>query len=206
MFRELSRLVDPLPDFLKEMDMNFQRLISNAGLRAFRGKLSIRVEFGRILIRNLNPNLVSTKDSRAELLDGGRLSELLRSLPSTGHVQATTRFTKKLTTVPDEIRYLVDMRKNDGSRLWKEQAHWGVTYEFIFKERSEFGGFFIAEMDAETFETVCTEPRDLGNIYTHGTKRAWDFRITAFAGERTESTQEKYSEIIKDLKRSLHVP
>jgi hypothetical protein len=61
-------------------------------------------------------------------------------------------------------------------------------------------------MNAETFQAILTEPRDLGNIYTHGTKRAWDFRIAAFGGERTEMTDQKYGEVVDSLKRSLYIP
>jgi len=166
--------------------------------------MTIRVEFGRILIRRVNPKFISTKDSR-EVLDGGKVSDLLGPLPYAGHNQAAILFTNKLTTVPEEIIHLVEM-KSDGTRLWNQTAHWEVVYEFIYKERSECGNIFTIEMNAESFETVLTEPRDFGSIFTHGTKRAWDFRIAAFGGERTESTDQKYGEVVENLKRSLYIP
>jgi hypothetical protein len=197
-------LPDPIPGFLNDMNNNFQGLIRNAGLRAFRGNMAIRVELGRILIRNMNPKLISTKDSR-ETLDGEKVSDLLGPLPYYGHSQAIIHFTNKLTAVPEEIKSLVDARSG-GTRLWNKNPHWEVIYEFIYQEQSDRGSMFTIEMDAETFKAVLMEPRDLGSVYTHGAKRAWDFRIVAFGGERTEITDEKYGEVVENLKSSLYIP
>jgi hypothetical protein len=203
--QDTPKLIDPLPSFVKEMNINFQGLI-NKNLRAFRGRITVRVEFGRILIQKVR--LAAEKESRNELLqECDKVLSLLGSLPYTGHIQSETHFSNKLTTVTEEIKYLIDMKNSDGSRLWDQLQHWEVKYEFLYHAKNaQYWAPFTIEMDAETFDTVLMEPRDFGSVYAHGINRAHDFRIAAFGGESTEAIEAKYGKLVRDLKDSLYIP
>jgi len=67
--QDTPKSIDPLPSFIKDMNVAFQGLISNHGLRALRGRLAVRLEFGRILIRSVNPRVIAVLQEFEKALD-----------------------------------------------------------------------------------------------------------------------------------------
>ncbi len=196
--------VDPLPSFTEDVNASFNELMR--GLRGYQGHVTVQLQFGRIILGNVHSKHISTKE-RDKLLSARDLQNLL--LNSAEH-SPTAHFTDILTTVPAEIQYMIGLKARDGKNLWESKVFsWEVTYEFIFFDNStaEITRVpFMIEINGETFATQVKTRRSLGDMYVHGTKRHWDFKIAAVGHGNSRILEEKYGDLATILVASLYIP
>lgn len=200
---ELAAPLDPLPDFIERLNVSFDELIRDPGLRGFRGHIVVQAEFGRAIMRGFPRKRISGKESDF-LLEQEDVHRMLVNNPMHG---PSTFFTNVLTTVPAEIQFMVDMKTTGGKRLWQTAPSWSINYEFIYTDQSiSPPAPFVIKIDAETFVPQVKTRRTLGNIYVHGTKRHWDFRINATGYESSRALEEVYGQLASEIESSLYIP
>jgi hypothetical protein len=205
--------VDPSPEFIMEVNSNFEEMMK--GVRGFRGEVLVHAEFGRIILKNIASKYVTHAEKQERLHKRHTLVQVLEPEPQKGALLPYTFFSKVLTTIPADINHLVDMKDSKGQKLWAKKLSWKVNYQFLGRDESiiDFNAnSFIIDVDAENFKWIVKKhPRTLGEINIHGTKRNWDFRISAVGNESfDESCDECYKcncgELADAIKKSLYVP
>jgi hypothetical protein len=195
-------MADPLPEFVQVLEASFAEMMK--GIQAFRGKIVVQAEFGRVLLRNIKPSHLTTKE-RNHPLDAMFLHHLLTS---GSEAAPLTFFTKPLTILPADIQYLVEMKGKSGNDLWEHRLFgWDVKYEFFCQDQKavDYTPFTI-EIDGEKFDWEIKTRRDLGSVYINGAKRHWDVRISATGYEINKEDQEKYAELASAIEASLYIP
>jgi hypothetical protein len=195
-------VADPLPEFVQILEASFEEMTK--GTPRFRGKIVVQADFGRVLLRNLKPSHLTTKE-RDHPLDAMFLHNLLSSGSETAPL---TFFTKPLTILPADIQYLVEMKDRSGNKLWEQRLFdWDVKYEFFCQDQKavDYTPFTI-EIDGEKFDWEIKTHRDLGNIYINGAKRHWDVCISATGYEINNEDQAKYAELASAIEASLYIP
>lgn len=195
---EDEKTVDPLPEFLKDINQRFNDMVDS--LRGFRGELQIQVDFGRIILHKLNPKQMSGSD-KVMVKEAASIRNMLLQPTAYG---PTSHFTKVVTTKAGEMPYMLEMKARS-ALLWEQDVtSWNVVYEFTFFEKLT-GVRFMIEIDAESFVTQVKMKHDLGVIYIHGTQRYHDMQISA-TGYETESAGKSYGRVADALEKSLWIP
>ena len=195
-----TTVIDPLPEFIQDLEEDFQYLMQPT--QGFRGRVQVQAEFGRILLNSIPRKHITPKGAT----DCTKSSEQLQSLLDSADF---TSFTNVLTTSPGEMPYLLNLTDGKGQKLWeKEKPDWSVEYEFCFVDRlaTHENSRFRVVIDAESFATRIEKSRPLDNIYIHGICRHWDIKISATGIESGRQLEEKYGDLAKAVKASLHVP
>lgn len=198
---------DPIPEFTQKVDQYFEELL--IGPRGFHGKIHIRVEFGRIILNNVKPMHIADKEMPDLTLSEKELRQIIEPGPNAyqGAIRPTTHFTNVLTTAAKEIDGLLSTTSK-GKLLWERKVeNWGVVYEFMFRDPKS-GGLFSIEIDGERFKAKIKVLREFGDIFIHGTKRHWDFRISATGDDGTTNAehQERYGGLVDRLLDTLYIP
>lgn len=194
------RAEDPSAEFIEEFKSNFDRMMK--GLRGYRGALTIEAQFGRIMLRYFNSSRLTDKDCE-KVYDADYLRKMLFSPTAKG---PTCYFTPVLTTIPGDVRHVLATVDVAGSSLWDERGpKWKVIYEFSF--RSGTGHRFTVQIDAESFSTKIKSPRELANIYIHGTHRYNDIRVMAAGCDSSDDCklQDAYGDLARALESSLWI-
>lgn len=182
----LPELASAGPDFID--------ILRTEKASTFQGQIRVQADFGRILLRNIPKQFVTKKDSDKSY----KRDYLSESVMQQHSVQST--FTKVLTSVPQDVHFLVDM-DDDGSRMWEAKPFtWSVVYEFRCTSSARH---FTVEMDGETMECSVSTETNFGDIYVHGIKRHWDVRLGVSG--RTD-VSEHHIEFVNAIKGSLFIP
>lgn len=192
---------DLTPEFEEHLNESFQELLR--GIQGYRGDITVQVEFGRIITRFWHKKYVC--DEGHEFYHTAEhLHNLLLSPTEYG---PKVFFTDVLTMVPAEIHYLLSLKTSGGQDLWESKvAEWGVTYEFIFVDSQDPENPFMIEIDAESFDIRIMSRRSIANLYVHGTKRHWDFRLTAICRGNPRDLADMYGELAMAIRSSLYIP
>jgi hypothetical protein len=195
-------VADPLPEFVEALEASFGAMVH--GIQGFRGKIVVQAEFGRVLLRNIKPSHLTTKE-RDHPLDVMFLHNLLTS---GSEAAPLTFFTKPLTILPADIQYLVELKNASGNDIWEHRPFDGVVkYEFFCQDQKAIGYTpFTIEIDGEKDYWEIKIRRDLGSIYINGAKRHWDVCISATGYEINKEAQEKYAELASAIEASLYIP
>lgn len=192
------------PEFVTQMKTNFRNMMT--GLQGFPGEVTVQAEFGRIILRKVNPMLNSQQNTTEGLLPNEMLSNLT---PNTDIPNNQTQifFTNILTTLPTDANYLLSLKSQTGQPLWEENAkETSVIYEISCHNEAQSGwNPFSIEIDRETFVANIKTRYDFGAINVHGVLRHWDFRLAAF-GFGDEGNEEQYGEFASAIQRSLYIP
>ncbi|KAG9234337.1 hypothetical protein BJ875DRAFT_376675 [Amylocarpus encephaloides] len=198
--------IDPLPEFVGELHSSFARLIEDA--RGFRGDLTIEAEFGRVLILGINNAHIAEKEQKDHSVSLDNFKCLLNPRSEhKGDVLPHTSFTNKLTSVPAEIDGLVGVQHTfEANSLWEEQqSGWSISYSLTYLDM-ETNKHFSINFDAESFVARLKLHKSFGSLYIHGTKRAWDYQITAHGAEKDEKAEERYAPLISKLQQAFYIP
>jgi len=201
--KQLSSAVtisDPLPEFCKELEESFRELMKPA--QGFRGQVQVQAEFGRVLLNSIHPKHVTLKRGSDHLKEPDSLRNLLESADFAS-------FTRVLTTSAGEMPHLLTITGADGKDLWeKASPNWTVEYEFFFIDNFAHRpkSRFRVIIDAEDFGAQIKRHHPLGSIFVHGTRRHWDFRLTATGIEGNRGLEEEFGELATAVESSLHVP
>jgi len=196
-----ENLIDPLPEFVKELQKSFQDMMDR--IRGFRGQVEVHAEFGRVLLSNIHKKHITTKGSTDTPYATKALQSVLLDAFPDG-----PDFTKILTTAPGEIPFLVNLTNADGQELWeKKVTDWIVKYEFCLTDRrATENPRFTIEIDAETFVTQIKKSQPLGKIFVHGPGRHWDFCIGATGSRGARGLEKEYGQLATAIDQSLHIP
>jgi hypothetical protein len=193
-------VVDPVPEFLQEIDESFQDLMKPA--QGFRGKVQVQAEFGRVLLHSIHSKHITSKGSTDNTKTSRSLQNLLDSADFTS-------FTGVLTTSSGEMPYLLTLTDGDAKKLWeKKSPDWTAEYEFFFIDNLAHNpnSRFRVVIDAEGFGTQIKSHRSLGSIYVHGACRHWDFCVTATGIESGRALEEEFGELATAVESSLYIP
>ncbi|KAI1006220.1 hypothetical protein K3495_g2002 [Podosphaera aphanis] len=185
------------------------QLLSSFGLmmeriRGYRGELSIETNFGRIIIKGLHDRYVANKNLSEKIFTAEKTREILmdNSVLTSGF-----EFTKILTTRLSEIEHLITIKNSQGNNYWMpKRAETSLTYELCFSDKGSLNSRFIIEINAENFTTKIKTLSELGNIYVHGTKRFWDFRLSATGAGRKTELSALYGELARMVSKSVFIP
>ncbi|TGO22528.1 hypothetical protein BPAE_0164g00150 [Botrytis paeoniae] len=199
----------PQESFLKNFEVIFGGLMSP--VRGFRGEVEVHIDFGRILLGNLPVKIVSKEEQNKPYDEdfiiphlypplGGKLRE--------GDGPEVT-FTNILTTLEADTTFLLNLKNNEGVRLWSEKcSEWKVTYEFTCLElRTD--KLFTIEIDGETFETHIVVLKKCGGTYVHGTMRHWDLQLNIEGIEDEEDIRSNwpgFDDLATEMQRTLYIP
>ncbi|TAQ83636.1 hypothetical protein B7494_g8040 [Chlorociboria aeruginascens] len=197
-------VVDPLPDFLLEINTDFEDMMKT--VRGFRGEVLVQVEFGRLVMDKIPSRYVSTVDGY-ETLEPRTVLNILD--PEPGGVRPRFKFTNILTTAPNDIENnLLCSQDGAGNAIWVlDSTGWDVTYEFNCLEEKKLPYTpFIIDINAETFAAKIKTRRNFGQIFVHGTKRQWDYCLSATGIESDESLEELYGDFANAIQMSLYIP
>lgn len=200
--------VDPLPEFVLQINGAFEEMMK--GIRGFRGEVLVHAEFGRIILKNIHSQHIADDQKPDRLYEKHQLVNVLQPQRFPGALLPYPFFSKVLTTIPPDVSYLIDMKAATGQRLWGNELPWKIEYQFLGRNEGVIGAnSFIIHTDGEkqNFKTMVKKQRPLGEIYVHGTKRNWDFRISAVGNEKYDDTYAcTYDPLAAALRASLYIP
>lgn len=192
-----ERVADPLPAFERAMSASFELMMKNSQNLS---NVSVSLEFGRIILSQVHPKLVYTKENQTT----HALQNLYSNLYNTPQGPITS-FTKILTAIGAEANDLIQLKDSRSHSIWKSsQIGWSVLYEFQFIDRAAVNDRvpFTIEIDGETFNKAIKKTRTLGEMYVHCGRRHWDFRIHAFCFANCSQACQKLADAIES---SLYV-
>jgi hypothetical protein len=196
---------DPASGFATEADTSFRSLMK--GLQGFPGEIIVQAEFGRIILRKIDPSFV-TSDNNLESFPQKEI--LAQLLPNSGKAGNPGRafFSSILTTLSTDATYLVGMKNRTGTPIWEQNAaETSVIYEISCHDEGLSGwNPFSIEIDGSTFNTRIKTRYDFGAINVHGTLRHWDFRIVAFGFGDDAQNEKLYGDFARAIQQSLYIP
>lgn len=196
--------VDPLPEFVLQVNSEFEALVNP--LRGHSGEIKVRLEFGRIILKDIPRTAIARYDTTKSL----SVEEILKILKPVNGVPHAY-FTNVLTTVPSDIHFILDMKNHSGQKMWNTDstpAAWRVIYEFICHHQ---GALMYLPTSLEVHGNTggsqrrLRQKRDFGHINVHGTKRQWDFRIAAAGYEIEDNIEPLYKRLGEEVSGSLYV-
>lgn len=196
--------MDPLPEFSLRVNNEFEDLVSP--LRGHRGEIKVRVEFGRIILKDL-PRKAVTKDDSTKSHGAEELFSILEPVNGV----PLTFFSNILTTVPSDMHFLMDIKDRFGQKLWNTEEKpvtCRVIHEFICHRK---GALVYSPVSLEVHgdtggsQRRIRQKRDYGQINIHGTKRQWDFRIAAAGYETEDNIDPIYKLLGEEIGGSLYV-
>ena len=195
---------DPLPEFILQVHSELEALVNP--LRGHRGEIKLRVEFGRIILKDFPRKAVSIGNS-VKLHSAEELLQILE--PADGG--PLTFFSNVLTTLPSDTHFIMDMKDRLGQNVWNTEARpvtCRVIYEFICHRRGVLVYLPVSlEVHGDTGggQRRIRQKREYGQINIHGTKRQWDFRIAAAGYETEENIDPLYKLLGEEISGSLYV-
>ncbi|KAF7899192.1 uncharacterized protein EAF01_008405 [Botrytis porri] len=195
--------------FLKNFEVLLSGLMSP--VRGFRGEVKVHIDFGRILLGNLPVKIVSKEEQNKPYDEDSITPHLYPSLGGKlreGDGPEVT-FTNILTALEADTTFLLNLKNNEGVRLWSEKcSEWKVTYEFTCLElRTD--KLFTIEIDAETFETHIVVLKRCGGTYVHGTMRHWDLQLHIEGIEDEEDIRSNwpgFDDLATEMQQTLYIP
>lgn len=193
----------PTPEFLRELKTSFVKLMT--GLQGFPGEVIVQTEFGRIILRKVNSQFVTSDDNAESFSQKEVLSQLL---PGSQTVGSHAFFTNILTTLPMDIGYLVGIKGRTDRAMWEQTAaESSIVYE-ISCHNEAIAGYnpFTIEINGKTFDTRIKTRYDFGAVNVHGILRHWDFRMVAFGFGDDEQNEKLYGDFMRAIKYSLYIP
>lgn len=173
-----------------------------------RGKLSLRLELGRIVIvgmdySGLSFNLPGFRSN------GWRKSRLLKNFHHAGNKQRQL-FTQMLTQDGSDIDFLTKTTDAEQRKpMWKDEATESKTYSFLCYDQGRQNERFLIdlvhEQDGPGFSyTLHTNRDSKAPVWIHGVLRNWDARIVMSHAD-TFALEEKYGAFAKVLIRGMKV-
>lgn len=102
---------------------NFDTLMT--GIPGFRGEVIVQTEFGRIILKKMNPSSVANETQPGLLHEKSELLDLLN--PSERYpkgLYCQPFFSKVLTTIPPDVERLIQMRTSSGEKMWLNDHSW----------------------------------------------------------------------------------
>jgi hypothetical protein len=201
----LNPLDDPIPEFTSVMNATLERMADI--MRGFRGEVVIQAEFGRLIMSHIPANLILSPDSLQSSPEAEVRNLLLPNVQDPTNSTGVF-FSPVLTTLPNDVNYLVDMKNRAGEAMWEQNTHsWSVIYEIVCHDtRNPGSNEFSVEINGETFNARIKTRRHFGAINVHGTRRHWDFRIAAFGFGNKESNDKLYGNFARAIQKSLYIP
>lgn len=196
--------IDLLPSFILQINSELSDLI--APLRGHRGDIKVRVEFGRIILKDI-PRKAIAKPGSNKSYGVEELLQILEPIDSA----IETYFTSILTSVPSDIQFIMEMKNHSGQRIWNTESKYAtsrVMYEFICHRQNALSYLPTSlEVNANSVGCHCRlrQKREYGQIYVHGTKRQWDLRIAADGYEMEKNIDPIYKRLGNEITDSLYV-
>lgn len=180
---------DPQDDFVNLFTAALSARLER--LRVNIGKISLRVDFGRICLANFFATGLAF-NSALDPANGWDPWELMHRLDRECNREPGVRFTKVLSPVGNDADYLIFLKEDDGkNRMWTPVKK-SVVYEFhcykgVF--RSIDGRYVRAGTEKFIVDVDGTEPdnftyrirREDGvyePIFVHCLQRQWDFQVS----------------------------
>ncbi|KAL2257859.1 hypothetical protein VTK26DRAFT_9076 [Humicola hyalothermophila] len=186
------------------------RLLSRASYR--RGNLSLKAEFGRVILHGLEPESVAFNPADKPA-NGWTKKDLLEALNVDYGQGKSLDFTKVLTTYAWDVEDMIDIKSNE-TRLWEQKPtrSW-VTYSFHCAISGMNGISFIVDVEDngsssnDIFTYSIRQPgrsRALTPVYVHAIQHHWDVRIVLTHAD-TETLETAFGAFARTLLHSLSI-
>ncbi|KAK3309662.1 uncharacterized protein B0T15DRAFT_488375 [Chaetomium strumarium] len=199
-------------DFAADVEAAMTRLLSTGPYR--RGRIAVRVEFGRALLVVADQTGLAFNDSRTPS-NGWKKPDLMQNLKRGFGANRNSHFTKVLSTYASDIEDMINMKVKD-TRLWEEKPSraWTV-YSFYCSLRSmeKLGRFIVDIVDDGTASDAFSYSIRLQNefldvdapmpICIHAIRRNWDLRVVM--SHVKPNLQEQYEAFAKSLQQTLTI-
>ncbi|OTA59282.1 hypothetical protein K449DRAFT_466981 [Hypoxylon sp. EC38] len=189
------------PALMQAMSQKLVRMMSS--LEVFKGRVSLKAEFGRLCLTTINHNHVHVQGS------GGRspaksLREMKEALDKHHVNPRDVMFTNILTAEGEDANYISFMQDSFGKRMWLPDTR-RTVYEVaccaFTKEKKPYR--FVVEIDGGDFTYQIRQLQSNScTLFVHCPKRAWDFQVTV---SKTPNLDEIYGNFAKDLVDSMRV-
>ncbi|RKF72683.1 hypothetical protein GcM3_097017 [Golovinomyces cichoracearum] len=165
----------------------------------------IQANFGRIILHGIHNTFVSNKGESERTYEEARTRGILMDaginfmLPS---------FTKVITTIPAEIRHISEVKDEYGNQYWARKDNQApLHYELYFLDKmATANNKLMVEINAKNYAINIKKTSELANIYVHGAKRFWDFRISATGTGNRKHLEIIHRELIEMISSSLFTP
>ncbi|OTA75608.1 hypothetical protein M434DRAFT_383882 [Hypoxylon sp. CO27-5] len=186
---------------MQVMSQKLVRMMSS--LEVFRGRVSLKAEFGRLCLTTINHNHVHVHGSAARS-PAKSLREMKEALDKHHVNPRDVMFTNILTAEGEDANYISFMQDSFGKRMWLPDTR-RTVYEVaccaFTKEKKPYR--FVVEIDGGDFTYQIRQLQ--GNsctLFVHCPNRAWDFQVTV---SKTPNLDEIYGNFAKDLVDSMRV-
>lgn len=106
--------LDPSPQFMTDANAGFLAMME--GARGFRGELQVHAEFGRIILKTVNPKHITDDKKSDLLLEKRELDDILTpnyKIPGASYCHPF--FTRVLTAIPPDIDRIVNIKSKSFS-------------------------------------------------------------------------------------------
>ncbi|KAI0388066.1 hypothetical protein F5Y04DRAFT_16935 [Hypomontagnella monticulosa] len=193
---------DPSPELVQTMSQRLARMMSC--LEIFTGKISLKVELGRLYHTNINDDLVHVRG--VDAVDKAVSLQDMKIILGRQHVNSRdVVFTKILTAERADANDIASMDDTDGNKMWAHDSHQTI-YEIICyaktKERENYR--FAIEVDSKDFAFWVYElDGDLNSLLVYCPKRSWDFRLTLEKSQDLTGTYAKFAEALVSQMRII---
>ncbi|RKF76626.1 hypothetical protein GcM1_225001 [Golovinomyces cichoracearum] len=165
----------------------------------------IQANFGRIILHGIHNTFVSNKGESERTFEEARTRGILMDaainfmLPS---------FTKIITTIPAEIIHISEVKDEYGNQYWARKENQApLHYELYFLDKmATANNKLMVEINSKNYAINIKKTSELANIYVHGAKRFWDFRISATGTGNRKYLEIIHKELIEMISSSLFTP
>jgi hypothetical protein len=206
---------DHLPaadDFAADVEAAMARLLSTGPYR--RGRIAVRVEFGRTLLVVSDQTGLAFNDRKTPS-NGWKKTALMQNLKKGFDANRNSHFTKVLSTYASDIEDMIKIKVKD-IPLWEEKPGRAWTiYSFHCSLRSteKLGRFIVDIVDngtpSDTFKYSVRPQNEFLDgdapmpIYIHAIRRNWDLRVVM--SHVKPNIQEHYEAFAKSLQQTLTI-
>ncbi|KAI0152151.1 hypothetical protein F4776DRAFT_669940 [Hypoxylon sp. NC0597] len=187
---------------MRAMSQKLIRIMSS--LEVFKGRVTLKVEFGRLCFTTINRNYVHVQGTSVARSPAMPLREMKEALDKHHASPRDVMFTNILTAEGGDANYISFMQDSSGKRMWLPGTR-RTVYEVICcaftNEKKSFR--FVVEIDGGDFTYQIRQLQSNPcSLFVHCPKRAWDFKVTV---SKTPNLDEICGGFAKELVDSMRV-
>ncbi|KAG9240013.1 hypothetical protein BJ878DRAFT_528764 [Calycina marina] len=197
--------VGPPPELTIQINSEFEYLV--LPLRGHVGEVRVQLEFGRLIVKNVDRRYIAREETT--FYNREKLMDILAARAVNPEYLPRVYFTNILTTVPRDIQSLVKFKDQTGQGLWNTGVKlWRLVYEFVChrKNAPTFQSISVEINGRNAAQRRFRQKRDYGAVNVYGTKRQWDFRISAVGYEADDKVDPLCRLLSDEVAATLHVP
>jgi hypothetical protein len=148
--------------------------------RIFPGQVAVRVDIGRIILRNIPPAQISHAQQLSQFTASSVVAKLDEHKPKK---QDPLSFLNIVTTKGGDANFVVSMESFEGVAPWKPSTR-ELLYEFICVTRTNSGRVaFTVTINGRDWTFDVRRLKESSKVLVHCPSRVFDFQVRADAAE-----------------------